>query len=222
MKFPRLLTLVILIAGIIPLMVAAKPKPSHHYAVRTKQKQKQSKIAKSKKCGQSQTNQNREADKEGLERIANDERLRVLIAQGTLIPLPETGNILIDPRLGAKWRFTRIQVRKFLLRFAHDFHQSFGNPLQVDSAVRTKIRQREILLKEHNINAASADGPCATSHTTGSTIDISKVRPRTLSRAELKWIRSYLDKLRAAGEIEYADEWKKQAVFHIMVYENYR
>lgn len=180
---------------------------------------------------------NEQAAREGLERIW-DSDLESAKASGLLMPLPKSNAIAIDSRLDKKFRYCTPCTATFLEDFGKAFHQRFKRPIQVNSAVRTVEYQRELkegrLVKRgkrwvrigRNPNAADYEGPEASSHLFGSTVDIAKLRltkggiRATLSAAEISWMRVYLKALRDAGLIEVMEEFN-QAVFHVMVFAQY-
>lgn len=168
---------------------------------------------------ESQRWQNHMADLDHLNRIQNQAELLQLEKKHLLVPLPETSTICIDPRLkrDAMYCYTRPWTRKFLKDMALAFVQQFpGSSFQVNSAVRDRVRQRN-LQKQGNHNAAAVSGPKASSHLTGATIDIAK---HEMSKAELAWWRKALLCLERQGLIEATEE-SNQAVFHIMVFKRY-
>lgn len=164
---------------------------------------------------QSQKKQNIKADIEDLSRIENDVQLRKMIEGGYLVSLPHNKYVEINSRLAKKWRFCRPWVRDFLLERGKKYHKEFKQPLPVNSGVRTKKHHRK--LRTGNVNAAPVEGPYATSHTTGATINIGKLR---MSAAGIKWMRQELLNLEQRGLIEATEE-HNQAVFHVMVFKNY-
>ena len=162
--------------------------------------------------------ENIEADKEKLIRIENENQLEEMKKFGLLVELPKNEYLKIDSRLNANYHWCLPVVKDFLTKLLEDFHKSSQkskHKIQINSAVRTVEYQNE--LRKRNKNAVEAEGPYATSHTTGATIDIAKLN---LSTKELKWIKKYLLNLEKNGKIEATEE-HYQAVFHIMVFKNY-
>ncbi len=160
--------------------------------------------------------QNIEADKEDLTRIEDDEQLRRFVSAGLLVPLPENRSVRVDPRLEEQYRYCRPETSRFLTEFGKEISAKFSDAsIQVNSAVRTIAKQRA--LRGSNTNAAPISGPEQSSHLTGATVDIAK---NTLSRAELAWMRDYLRKKKAAGQILAVEEFR-QTVFHVMVFNTY-
>ncbi|MEK7464379.1 MAG: DUF5715 family protein [Patescibacteria group bacterium] len=163
----------------------------------------------------SRIRQNDQANKENLSRIKDDTELERFIKKSLLVPIYENENIGIDPRLEIKLRFVRPYTKIFLNDMGTAFQRIFGKPIQVNSAVRTVVYQKDLIKK--NANADSADGQITSSHLTGSTVDIAK---NGISRIGLWWIRVYLINLEREDKIEATEE-NAQAVFHVMVYKNY-
>ncbi len=159
--------------------------------------------------------QNEVADKDELVRFEDDAAVREAVKSGALVSLPETEFVHVDPRLEPELRYCMPQTREFLLAAGKKSKTEVGLPLQVNSAVRTVPYQRK--LKKHNPNAADADGPYASSHLTGATVDIAK---KPMNRRQRIWFRKYLLPLQQAGKIEVVEEFN-QAVFHVMVFKSY-
>lgn len=160
--------------------------------------------------------ENEMADREGLDRISNDNILRYLQTKKLLVPLPQNNKIKIDPRLKEEFRWCRPWVSQFLLDFADAHYKVFHYPLQTNSAIRTIAFQ--LRLRKTNPNAASPIGPLASTHPTGATIDIAK---KNMKHYELMWVRQYLSQKMAAHEIHVIEEFH-QSVFHIMVSKYYK
>ena len=93
--------------------------------------------------------------------------------------------------------------------------ESFGQQIQVNSAVRTVLVQKK--LRRHNRNAAPAEGEIASSHLAGVTVDLQR---RGMSKQQIKWVEGYLVPMKAAGLVEPEEE-RRQWVFHIMVSDRY-
>ena len=159
--------------------------------------------------------QNEEIDRLQLGRIADDAELQQLIESKNLVSLPSNQYVKVDPRLDDNRRFCRPWTRDFLNDIGEAYYKQFKQPLQVNSAVRT-VSQQEKLIR-HNGNAAPAEGPTASSHLAGLTVDIAK---HGMTGKQRKWMQDYLLKLRDQQLVEAAEE-RKQAVFHVMVSERY-
>jgi hypothetical protein len=160
--------------------------------------------------------QNEMAEAEGLERILDDADLDERIAHGSLVPVPVSATLRINPELPENRRYCRPWTAAFLSDLARAHAARFGeSPLEVTSAVRTVEYQRQ--LRHINGNAAAADGDIASPHLTGSTIDIAK---QGLSAREIGWMRGFLIPLEQAGKIDVEEEFR-QSCFHISVYKSY-
>ncbi len=151
------------------------------------------------------------ADEAGLHRFQNVPELFRAQENGALVPLSDDATIQIDPRLHSWYRWCLPQTKSFLIGFAHEHFLLFNRPIQVNSAVRTRVYQ--IAMRRYNRNAAPVDGPTASLHMTGAAVDITKIG---VSGRELLWMRSYLVAMERAGIIDATEEFH-QAVFHIVV-----
>ena len=163
---------------------------------------------------ESMLRQNEEIDRLELPRIADEVELAELEARHELVPIEETDGVHIAIR-EASHRYCRPWTHTFLQDLGEAFYNEFGQPIQVNSAVRTVEYQRK--LRRHNGNAAPETGDTASSHLGGLTVDINK---RGLSRKQHDFIVDYLLNLREEGIIEVAEE-RRQPVFHIMISDRY-
>lgn len=163
---------------------------------------------------ESMLRQNEEIDRLELPRIADEVELAELEARHDLVPVEETEGVHVAIR-EASHRYCRPWTHTFLQDLGEAYYQEFGQPIQVNSAVRTVEYQRK--LRRHNGNAAPETGEIASSHLGGLTVDINR---RGLTRQQHKFIEDYLVHLREEGIIEVAEE-RRQPVFHIMVSDRY-
>jgi hypothetical protein len=159
--------------------------------------------------------QNVVADRDGLDRIQDDDDLERMRAQRLLVPIPVSGALDVDDRLPANRRYTRPWTAQFLAALARAHYARFHTPLQVNSAVRTVAFQQR--LQRTNGNAAPAEGETASPHLTGQAIDLAK---HGLSITEIAWLRGYLLPLSQQGRIDVEEEFQ-QSCFHISVYKKY-
>lgn len=159
--------------------------------------------------------QNIIADVEGLGRIQNDAQIREMLAEQSLVALPVSATLQVDPRLPSNRRYCRPWTGEFLTDLAREHAALFHRPIQVNSAVRTVAFQRH--LERINGNAAPVSGDTASPHLTGQAVDIGK---KGMSRQEIGWMRAYLGQLQDAGKLDVEEEFQ-QACFHISVYETY-
>lgn len=155
--------------------------------------------------------QNEVARKLNLPRVENIEQLEKLKQKGILVSIPES--VLVDERIPTEFRFVQLTTARYIDDLAVRFINTFGRQLQVNSAVRTVDYQKE--LQKVNQNAAPIYGDRASTHTTGSTIDIGK---KGLSEEELDFLRKEFLFLEGRNLIEATEEWS-QLVFHIMVFD---
>lgn len=159
--------------------------------------------------------QNQVAEREGLDRVQNDEDLLNLRSEHLLVSLPATNALQIDERLPANRRYCRPWTAEFLAALARAHYAHFHTPLQINSAVRTVEFQQHLV--HINGNAAPAEGDTASPHLTGQAIDIAK---HGLSLTEIAWLRGYLLPLVQEGKVDVEEEFQ-QACFHISVYKKY-
>jgi Family of unknown function (DUF5715) len=159
--------------------------------------------------------QNQVADRDGLDRIQNDEDLLDMRNKRLLVSLPESSILQIDERLPANRRYCRLWVAQFLATMARAHYAQFHSALQVNSAVRTVEFQQHLV--HINGNAAPAEGDTASPHLTGQAIDIAK---HGLSLTEIAWLRGYLLPLVQEGKVDVEEEFQ-QSCFHISVYRKY-
>ncbi len=159
--------------------------------------------------------QNLVADRDGLDRIQNDDDLLGMRKGSLLIAIPAGRALEIDERLPRNRRYCRPWTAQFLDTLAQAYYARFRTPLQVNSAVRTVEFQQHLI--HINGNAAPAEGDTASPHLTGQAIDIAK---HGLSLTEVAWLRGYLLPLVQQGKIDVEEEFQ-QACFHISVYKKY-
>jgi hypothetical protein len=159
--------------------------------------------------------QNLVADRDGLDRIQNDDDLLEMRRDNLLVSLPSDNALQVDERLPLNRRYCRPWTAQFLITLARAHYAHFHAPLQVNSAVRTVEFQQHLM--HINGNAAPADGDTASPHLTGQAIDIAK---HGLSLTEIAWLRAYLLPLVQEGKVDVEEEFQ-QACFHISVYKKY-
>ena len=159
--------------------------------------------------------QNEVADRDGLDRIQNDDDLENMRTRGLLVPLPTSAALQVDERLPSNRRYCRPWSAQFLATLSRAYYAHFHTPLQVNSAVRTVEFQQRLL--RTNGNAAPAEGETASPHLTGQAIDLAK---HGLSLTQIAWLRGYLLPLVQEGKVDVEEEFQ-QACFHISVYKKY-
>jgi hypothetical protein len=159
--------------------------------------------------------QNQVADRDGLDRIQNDEALLGMRSERLLVSLPISNALQVDERLPENRRYCRPWTAQFLATLAQAHYARFHTSLQVNSAVRTVEFQQHLM--HINGNAAPAEGDTASPHLTGQAIDIAK---HGLSLTEIAWLRGYLLPLVQEGKVDVEEEFQ-QSCFHISVYKRY-
>ena len=159
--------------------------------------------------------QNVVADRDGLDRIQDDDDLVRMREARLLVALPLSTALDVDDRLPVNRRYCRPWAAQFLATLARAHYARFHTPLQVNSAVRTvEFQQR---LQRTNGNAAPSEGETASPHLTGQAVDLAK---HGLSLTEIAWLRGYLLPLVQQGRIDVEEEFQ-QSCFHISVYKRY-
>lgn len=159
--------------------------------------------------------QNVVADRDGLDRIQDDNDLMRMRGQGLLVAVPTSHALEVDDRLPVDRRYTRPWTAQFLTILARAHYARFHSSIQVNSAVRTVEFQQKLI--RTNGNAAPAEGETASPHLTGQAVDIAK---HGLSRTEIAWMRGYFLPLIQEGRIDVEEEFQ-QSCFHISVYKKY-
>jgi hypothetical protein len=159
--------------------------------------------------------QNIVADRDGLDRVQDDNDLLRMREQRLLVALPLSRELDVDGRLPMDRRYSRPWTAQFLATLARAHYARFHSSIQVNSAVRTVEFQQRLI--RTNGNAAPAEGETASPHLTGQAVDIAK---HGLSRTEIAWLRGYLLPLIQQGRIDVEEEFQ-QACFHISVYKKY-
>jgi hypothetical protein len=159
--------------------------------------------------------QNQMADRDGLDRVQDDDDLAQMRESKALVAIPSSSALAIDERLPMNRRYCRPWTAQFLTALAKAHYARFHTALQVNSAVRTVEFQER--LRYTNGNAAPAEGETASPHLTGQAVDLAK---HGLSLTEIAWLRGYLLPLVQEGKVDVEEEFQ-QACFHISVYKKY-
>ncbi len=159
--------------------------------------------------------QNAEIDRLELPRIEDDDALLEMEQNQELVQIRDSRYLTVAENLSASRRYCRPWTRDFLEDFGKAYYEQFGGPIRVNSLVRTVAQQKK--LRHHNRNAGPVEGETASTHLTGITVDISR---RGMTREQLRWIEQYFLPLKEQGLIEPVEE-RRQAVFHVVVYETY-
>jgi hypothetical protein len=150
--------------------------------------------------------QNAAIDFLDLHRFADDDDVREAVSRGELVAIDPA---IVDRHLPENRRYLRCMANNFLQSLAMTFSLEFGHGFVVTSAVRTKRTQWS--LRRWNHNAASVQGPYASSHLAGTTFDIGR---KHFTREETRWMEMYLYK---AGSVVIVEEERGQECFHIFV-----
>jgi hypothetical protein len=153
--------------------------------------------------------QNAEIDRLGLQRYENDEEVSAAVGRGDLVPIGTGSSLQVARSLPSNRRYCRPWTYDFLFNMSYDFWSAFGQPLQVNSAVRTVRVQRS--LTHWNHNAAPAHGDTSSSHLAGLTVDIAR---RGLSKKQITWVENYL---LARRDQVIVEEEIQQPCFHVCV-----
>ncbi|HUP37712.1 MAG TPA: DUF5715 family protein [Candidatus Limnocylindria bacterium] len=151
------------------------------------------------------------AARERLSRMRSLAMVEHFRRTGLLVEIPLKTRTYYVEGVGTGLRVARPWTRQFVEQIARAFHDLFGKPLRITSLTRTTARQRE--LRRTNPSAAPAAGPVQSTHLTGAAVDISK---RSLSEAEIAWLRTVLARLKARGLIHAAEEFREPH-FHVLV-----
>ena len=81
--------------------------------------------------------QNQEIDSFNLERIQTDSDLIMLENRGSLVRIPESGALHVNPQIEITRRYARPWTVEFLRDMSSAFYARFRHPIEVTSAVRT-------------------------------------------------------------------------------------
>jgi hypothetical protein len=134
---------------------------------------------------------------------------------GFLVAIPaETPTYYVEG-MRSSFRLARPWTKHFIEQLASAFQEIFGQRLRITSLTRTRLTQ--LVLRRTNPNAAPARGAVQSTHLTGAAVDISK---RSLTEAELAWLRTVLWRLRRKGLIHAVEEFLEPH-FHVMVRRRY-
>ncbi len=153
-----------------------------------------------------------------LGRIRDRAELRRWIADGRLVTLPDAPAYYLDPEsVGAEdadnaelYRYGRPWVRDFLDEVLAEGFALHGERFKITSVVRSVEYQAR--LRRGNRAAAAA---WASSHVTGSTVDISL---EGLSDGAKRWLRERLWKLDRRRAVDAIEE---PGCLHVMVFPDY-
>jgi uncharacterized protein YcbK (DUF882 family) len=159
--------------------------------------------------------QNEAIDAMRLPRIRDDRQLRLLVAEGALVPVTRNQYVAISCKLEAKRRYVKPFVDEFLQELGREYFAQFGKPVQVNSAVRTMRTQMKLL--RINRNAAPDHGEKASAHLAGVAVDLQR---RGLTPEQIRFIQQRLLPL-VQAKMLIVEEEIKQPCFHIVVTGNY-
>lgn len=161
---------------------------------------------------EARAHENAMVDLFGFERFEDDTAMEQAIHDGRLVRVPNNRYVKWHKNLPEKYAYVLPHVRDQLLEKGMAFHKNFGKPIIVTSAVRPKTYQAELILR--NKNAAPIDGPLASTHPTGATVDIGY---KGLKRREVAWLRRISSQMESHDKVQATKE-RHQACFHVMVY----
>lgn len=155
--------------------------------------------------------QNARADRQDYSRIKDHKMLARFKREGLVVQLRGGSAVRFHHRLAISRRWVRPEARDFVRQFAHDYYAAFKQPIQINSAGRTRVYQRK--LTGSNANATHPDRSL---HVRGMAIDVAKM---PMSEVQRRWVRRYLLAREADGLIDATEE-HAQLVFHIVVYKS--
>lgn len=155
------------------------------------------------------------AARDRLSRMRNAAMVGRFRRAGLLTPVPAETRTYYVVGVSAPLRVARPWTRRFIENMAGAFHELFGKRLRVTSLTRTTETQRA--LARTNPSAAPFTGRIQSTHLTGAAVDLSK---RSLSEAEIGWLRTVLRRLERRGLIHAVEEFGEPH-FHVMVRRRY-
>lgn len=167
--------------------------------------------------------ENRQADANNLPRFKDRAELEKAIADGTLVPLPDTDAYAIDGELGEEdpdnaelYANTQPWTKTFLDDVLGEIRRKQGHKFAITSLVRTQEYQNT--LRESNKAAAdSRNKDSRSTHLTGATVDISLVAMPWRAK---QMLRKRLIDLEKRGLVQATEE-RYQYCMHILVLPGY-
>ena len=162
-----------------------------------------------------QAHQNQQADRDHLSRMEDDEMAARWARLELLEPVAAKTSSYYLHQIRQPNRYLRPWSKLFLARLSRQYYARFKTPLRVTSLLRPAHYQSS--LQRRNGNAAASDGPKASTHLTGASLDISK---KGMTSEQIVWMRNVLASLNEKEHI-FAIEEFKQPNFHVMVYRSY-
>lgn len=157
-----------------------------------------------------QAYENALADVFDLRRIESDAELKRLIREKKLVPLIRNENIRWHKGLKRKYAYVLPHMNEFIETYQREVVRA---PIVITSAVRPKSYQKK--LAKRNPNAAPTEGVVASTHPTGSTVDIGY----KWKRKDAGYIRTLAESLvkeEAGGSLQATKE-NHQLCMHVMV-----
>lgn len=124
-----------------------------------------------------------------------------------LVSLKSTKYVEVNQKLDARERLVRPWMPPMLNKFAAAYYRKWGEPIRVNSALRTI--ERHSWLRMFNSNAAQGYSP----HSTGATVDISH---KGFSREKIRWVKEWWKPYTTNGQAVLTTEWF-QACFDIFI-----
>ena len=150
----------------------------------------------------------------GLGRFQTQQDVERAIRTGELVLLPRNRYVVWHPKLDTSRAYCRPYSAQWVESLGEDFYRKFGKPITVSSAVRPIEYQIRLARGGSTVNAAPADGLGASTHPTGSTIDVSY---KDLSKREVAWLAGYLSAANQRGETHAIEETRGSRCFHFLV-----
>jgi hypothetical protein len=156
------------------------------------------------------------ATRDKLSRMSDAKMVKRFRRAGLLVPVPANARTYYVSGVRASLRVARPWTKRFIEQVSLAFQHLFAQRLRITSLTRTRAVQQRLL--RTNLGAAPARGPVQSTHLTGAAVDVSK---RSLSRAQVAWLRAVLVRLRLRGLIHVVEEFHEPH-FHVMVRRRYR
>jgi hypothetical protein len=156
--------------------------------------------------------ENQAGDAMGAPRYFTQEQVDEAVYAGKLSALYDHNYYRVSPKLPVERRYALPATVSFVEQLSQEFYAQFRMYLLIDSAIRPANVQRRLIRWNHS--AAPWDGPRASSHLRGTTVDFSK----HLTKAQYRWLVIKLMYYRAIGRVLVIEE---KACLHVFVKGDY-